>query len=353
MDQTLRLLRLIGSPFAPPQTFARNEDESLELYDCAVKNKIGLLYLETLRKNNVLNKYEPEYENLKKRQAEHLDTAIRISNLLNNQNVEYAVIKSLMPFPFVPNDVDILIFDLANRFEEIINTAKNSGYDVIGEAALEVMIHDARNEKHKDPTGKDIYDVDLYRELGASYIIYLDKSKLKKHVTELWLNGEKIKILKPEAELATVLVHSILPEQIFTLHLYYTTLHYLSKMNGKNIDDFITIAKENDITFAVKTVTSIIANIHEAAHGFIPEKLKIIGSELGKNKSEINRHQKKFLLKTPYIYGFATVIITLLEKLGERKAAKSILRQMLKMTNPKTVRYVARVVAERRRRETY
>lgn len=352
MNATVKLLRTIGSPFASEQELSENKDENLELYDCAEKNKIGLLYLEVLKKDGCLNKLQSEYEKHKKNQIEHLTTAIRISNLLNSKKVKYAVIKSIMPFPYVPNDVDILIFDSPNQFEKIINTAKISGYDIIGEAPMEVMIHDARNEKHKNPKEKDIYDIDLYRELGAINIIYFDKTKLEKHVTETELFEENIKVLRPGAELATVLVHSIFPEQIFTLHLYYTTLHYLSKMNAEDIMDFITIAKENNITFAVKTVLSIIAILHAVAHGFIPKKLKILTSELGMNKFEKTKLQKK-LLATPHIYMFSTIIITLLEKMRERKAAKSIVWQMLKMSNPKTMLYVVRVVVERRRRETY
>ena len=352
MNPTVKILRMIGSPFASGQNLPENKDEDSKLYDCAEKNKIGLLYLEALKKDGCLNKLQSEYEKHKKNRIEHLTTAVRISSLLNSQKVRYAVIKSIMPFPYVPNDVDILVFDSPNQFEKIINTAKNSGYDVIGKAPMEVMIHDARNEKHKNPKEKDVYDIDLYRELGAINIIYFDKNKLEKHVTETKLFEENIKVLRPGAELATVLVHSIFPEQIFTLHLYYTTLHYLSKMNAEDINDFIAIIKENNITFAVKTVISIIAILHDVAHGFIPEKLKTLTSEFGMNNFETTKLRKKSLA-TPHIYMFLTIIITLLEKMREKKAAKSIVRQMLKMLNPKTIGYVVKVVAERRQRDTY
>lgn len=351
-NPTVKLLRMIGSPFVSEQEPSENKNEDLNLYDCAEKNKIGLLYLEQLKKNGCLIKLQPVYEKQKQNQIENLTTAVRISSLLNTKKVRYCVIKSIMPFPYVPNDVDILIFDSPNQFEELIKTVEISGYDVIGEAALEVMIHDARKEKHKNPKEKDVYDIDLYRELGAINIIYFDNAKLEKHVTVTKLFEENIKVLKPGAELATVLVHSIFPEQIFTLHLYYTTLHYLSKMNAEDIKDFIAISKENNITFAVKTVLSIIAILHELAQGFIPEKLKTLTSELGVNNFETTKIRKKIFV-TPHIYMFSTIIITLLEKMRERKAAKSIMRQMLKMSNPKTIWYVVKVVAERRRRETY
>jgi len=352
MNATVKILRTIGSPFASEQELFENKKEDLKLYECAEKNKIGLLYLDALKEEGCLNKLQSEYEKHKKNQREHLTTAVRISSLLNSKKIKYCVVKSLMPFSFVPNDVDILIFNSWNQFEEIIKTAKKSGYDVIGEAPLEVMIHDARNEKHKNPKEKDIYDIDLYRELGAINIIYLDKNLLEKHVTKTALFEENISILKPGAELATVFVHSIFPEQIFTLHLYYTALHYLSKMNAEDINDFISIVKENNITFAVKTVISIIAVLHEVAHGFIPEKIRIITSELGKNNFETTKLYKK-ILKTPHKYLFLTIIIILLEKMKEKKAAKSIMWQMLKILNPKTMLYVIRVVVERRRRETY
>jgi len=57
-----------------------------------------------------------------------------------------------------------------------------------------------------------------------------------------------------------------------TLFVYYATLHYLEKMNSKEIKRFIDIAKENNVTFPVRTHFSLVAELHNAAHGFVPRK---------------------------------------------------------------------------------
>jgi len=347
----VKLLRAIGSPFVSERYLPKDGNIMLELYAQASKNKIGLLYLHTLKEHG-LEQLKEICKVEKEKQRELLTTALRFSKLLNNLGADYAIFKSIPLYPHVPNDVDIILFDDSKKFENIINFVLKNGYKIIGEVPLETWLHDLRKEDHMIPGKKDVYDIDLYRELGAVNIIYLDKTKLKKYVAKTKLFGENIKVLRPGMELAVIVMHSVFPEQIFTLHLYYATLHYLSKMNAEDIKDFISIAKENNITFAVKTVISLIAILHEAAHGFIPEKLKTLTSELRLNNFETNKLQKK-LLKTPHKYMFLTIIITLLEKMREKKAAKSILWQMLKMSNPKTIWYVAGVVIERRRRETY
>jgi len=351
-NQTINILSLIGSPFCKTNPASFGNCTSQDFFQCAKNNKISLLFLDKLKDNQCLNGFEIDYEILCKKKLEHLITIKKIAHFLNKKGCKYIIVKSIMPFPYIPNDVDIIVMESSDRFNEIIECAKSNSYNIIGVAPLETMIHDNRNEQHKDPREKDIYDIDLYREFGAINIIYLDKHKIGKYLTEIELMGQTISILKPEAELAVVIVHSIFPEQIFTLHLYYTILFYLAEMNKAEIEKFIKIAEENSITYAVKTVISLIAVLHEEAHGFIPDKVEFLISELGKNIHEISGLQKN-RLDTPYIYKFSTVMLTLIEKFKEKKSAKSIILQSIRMANPKTMSYVSKVVLERRSRETY
>ena len=67
MNRTIKLLRVIGSPFAPDREaeLPENKQEALELYNYAIKNKIGLLYLEALKDSGKLEEFESnafEYE---------------------------------------------------------------------------------------------------------------------------------------------------------------------------------------------------------------------------------------------------------------------------------------------------
>ena len=58
-SSTIKLLRTIGSPFAPEQkqVLPENKEEALELYEYATKNKIGLAYLESLKDQERLEEF--------------------------------------------------------------------------------------------------------------------------------------------------------------------------------------------------------------------------------------------------------------------------------------------------------
>lgn len=358
-NSSVKLLQTIGSPFAPEQkqVLPENKSKALELYTHAIKNKIGLLYLEALKNQGELEEFglKSKYQEEQKKHDIQSITAIRISELFNTFNVNYAIFKSVMPFPATPNDVDIIHFGSEAEYKKAVGIMLRSAYmEVKGEADAEQrMFHDARDgELNPHPHKKDVYDVDLYQKISASYVLYLDKRKLKRYVIEININGDRIKVLRPEADLVAIIIHSIIPEQLFTLFVYYATLYHLEKMNSEEINGFIDIAKANSVTYSVKTHCSLVAELHKTAHGFVPEKIDEILVELGDETSE----RKKLLqnnFKMPYRYSLSMVIRTLLEKGKEREFRRSAVTQMVHMLNPRLAKWVISEVIVRRRRETY
>ena len=356
---TIKLLRTIGSPFAPEQkqVLPENKEEALELYEYATKNKIGLAYLESLKNQERLEEFglKRKYEEEKKKHDEQRVTANRISELFNSHGINYAIFKSFMPFPATPNDVDIIHFGSDGEFERAAELMLKSNYmEVKGETDAEQrMFHDARNGNlNPHPKEKDVYDVDVYHKISASYVQYLDKRKLEKYVIGLNTSTNKLKVLRPEAELVAIIIHSIIPEMLCTLFVYYATLYRLEKMNSEEIDRFIDIAKENNVTFPVRTHFSLVAELHNAANGFVPEKIEEILAELG-NETREKRILLKNNLKMPHKYSLSTVIRTLLEKGKEAEFRRSAVKQMVYMSNPKLTKWIIYNIIWRRMRETY
>jgi len=358
MNLTLKLLGMIGSPFCDenePQ-LPRSKKEALELYDYAIKNKIGLTYLESLRDQKKLEEFglKSKYEEEQRKHNMQSITACRISELFNSSGVNYAIFKSIMPFPATPNDVDIIHFGSDEEYKKAAEKMLTSNYmEVKGEVDAEQrMFHDTRESKHPNTLKKDVYDVDLYQKLSASQIIYLDKRKLEKHVTEINVSGDKIKVLRPEAELVAIIIHSIIPEMLFTLFVYYATLHYVEKIGSQEINGFIDIVNDNHVTFAVKAHCSLVAELHKAAHGFVPEKIVGILDELGDETRE-KEILTKNNFKMPHKYSLIAVARTLMEKSKEKEFRRSAVKQMVYMLNPKVATWVIYNILSRRKRETY
>jgi len=355
---TLKLLRIIGSPFMSELESPQDSNEALELYQHALKDKIGLTYLEALRAQGNLNKFglEMKYEEEQHKYNTLRLTASRVCHQLNSHGIKYAVFKSIMPFPAVTNDTDILHLGSTDEYHKAVVVLTQAGFTVHNEeepVPLQVEFHDARDGPHLIIGGKDPYDFDLYKEASTSHIIYLDRRKLVKYVTDMNVLGEQIKVLKPEAELIAMITHALFPELLYTLLVYYATLYCLRELGSKGISEFIHVARVNNVTYQVKTHCSLTAVLHQEAHGFVPNELKEVLRELGNNPHEVKFLQRN-QLKTPYRYSWGAVIRAFLEKVKERKFLMSIIKQTAAtISNPKLARRVWRNLIWRKSRETY
>ena len=224
--------------------------------------------------------------------------------------------------------------------------------------AVDLLTKPTYGERHISPAGVDfidpIYDVDidLRKEVAISYIVYLDKNRFRKHITETELpNGGRIKTVTPELDLASVMAHS-LTEQLYLLGEYYTLIYQLHRMNEQETNSFINIVKENRITIAAISYITLTAALCEAAYGKVPEKLNRILDRLGSNVTEAKSLAKNNL-KMPHRYSISTLTRFLLEKMGEGRFRRSVATQMIKLLNPNLAKLVVRELIDRRRREYY
>lgn len=352
---TIKLLKVIGSPFISEDTeLPKDNEEALELYYYSIKNKIGFTYLESINNRGKLEELglKSYHQDEKIRHEKQLVTINRISHLLNMSAIDYAIFKSIMPFSVIPNDVDIIHFGTYKEYQRTIELMTKSDYiEVKGDVDTEqCMFHDAMHGGHltTHPNKKDVYDIDIYQKISASHIIYLDKAKIKKYVS----NMNTIKVLSDDAELIVIIIHSIIPEMIFTLSAYYSTLHHIKRMSMEDIMKFIDVSKENYVTSSVKAHCTLTALLHKEVHGFVPEKIEYILDKLG-----IEKREKKILVKNdfrmPHRYSLSIVSRVLFEKLNEREFRRSVVRQMIYMLNPRLTKWVVYNIIWRRKRLTY
>lgn len=350
-NQTMKLLRTIGSPLITEKEPFVNGIESLELYDLAVKNKISLLYLEALKQQGKLNKLKNKYDEEHARHLKFLEGVGEISRTLDAAGVEYVIFKTIRPYPAVPGDVDLLILDNKEAYKK--------SYEIFHEAGYK----DKEGAVVSGSTVPDLIDrdaniiVDLQWQLEMSYVIYMDKNKFRGHIISKKTPSVaevKVKMPTPELDLAIVIMHSI-TENLYLIGEFYTLLYSLSIMNEKKIDDFVAVLKENKITAAAKSFVTIAAVLHEAAYGVMPQKLKYVLDKFGYEKLEAKRLVKSDF-KMPHRYSLSTVAKVILEKMGERMFRKSVVLQLIKMSNPmhlKYIKYLIGEIIERRRRECY
>lgn len=359
MTQTMALLKIIGSPFCDDDVKGLPESvtDAKALYTLAVKNKIGLLYLTALEERGGLEKYSlrDEYIREIKKNEDQTATLYRVSHLLNVHNIKYAIFKSYMPFPATPNDVDIIHFGNDNEFSKACRTMLASGYqEVTGTADTQQrMFHDTATGGVLDPhpEKKDVFDIDLYHKVSASQLVYLDKANLERYVINICPEGNQIKALSPEADLMAIIIHSIFPELLCTALAYYSTLYYVYKMDNENVLKFVDAVETNHVKKATLAHFSIVAELHEKSHGFVPDKVSKICALLGYKGGRKVFIENDFEL--PHKYSINCFLRVVAEKCRDNEFRKSIPRQVVFSLSPKNLRWIIYNLIWRYQRETY
>ena len=297
---------------------------------------IGLLYLLKLKKLERLDKLISEYEKLDFRARETMVTAARAGKILNDAAIDYVIFKTIRPYPATPNDVDIVCLDGKSGYKQAIQSFYDAGYFTFDKfAPLQVQFSDPRGKGVAtwDKKGGTFY-VDLYRMPGADYFVYLDPRKLREQIVLTNLGGCEVKILRPEVELASILMHSVFPESTFPIEIFYTISYCLSHFDTEQIDRFIGFADNNCLNFPVRICLSLASFIHAEAFGYTPPVMTQITEEVG---GEYQREISSFYandMKAPYKYLAASFFLTFLNKLRDPTSLKSLGVQGFHMLNP-------------------
>jgi len=342
---TIRLLRVIGSPFVPDSEMHGDDIESLELYELAVKNKISLLYLETLQKRGRLIRLKPQYEEMRRKYTNFSNAFARAARILNNGNIDYAVFKTVRPYPEVPGDIDAVILGDENMYNKATEIFLRSGY--------KEAISDGPT-----PTKGDLMDftenvpIDLQQDLRLSWLNYMDKDKFRGRTIKIKLSsGDEVSVLPPEIDMAAILIHSMM-EQLYLLGEYYTINYRLADMTDDAVNSFIDVIGDNKIVQAARCHLSITAALSEASFGIVPEKITDILNRIGVDMSEVSSIIKNDFT-IPHRYQLMTVSKVFVDKMGDKKFRYSVLLQILHMLNPKLTWFMINQLIVRRRRKYY
>jgi len=345
LNRTIEFLRVVGSPGIARKEHLVDEAESLELYDFAVKNKVPLLYLESLKRQGKLNKLKTKLDEEHEKYLKFIGGIDRVSKILDGAGIEYALFKTIKPYPAVPGDIDIVIMGDATMCERAVGVLREAGYKYIGAFNPGPSVEDL-----VDP--KDDIIIDLQEEISLSYLIYMDKNKFIDEITEIKLPiGGAVKSITPELDLAVVIIHS-LTEHLYTLGDCYTFLYTLSEMSEKDINTFIDILDEHKIKGIARSFITITDVLCEAAYGDKTEKLNYLLNTLNYDAREA-KNLIKSNFKMPHRYSVITIGRMLLEKTKEKRFRRSVVTQMFHMLNPRLTKFIVSEFIWRRKKEYY
>ena len=348
LNNTEKLIKIIGTPFGERNNkLTISDKELIDIYDIAFTNRVALLYLSNYRQNGWDKHLEERYEYLRNREIKTYDVISNIAEKLNNiDKNNYIVFKSIKPYPATPNDTDVIYLGNKKEYKIICNYLLENGYGFHEWAPQQKTFYDLRG---KDSIGKGkkggVYYIDFYEEISTDYYSYANKQNLKKFIVKKELNGIEVNFLASEAELAIIMFHNVFPERTFQLEHFYVPIYYLHSKEFK-LNIFIKFIRDNNMVTAIRANLTLIDLLHKKSFGFSPPPVEILLSELGSINFEGIRFIKKNY-ETPYMFSPKIFWWVFIGKSLELYSLKSLLIQLLKMTNPKFFLDVLRSLKKR------
>ena len=247
--------------------------------------------------------------------------------------MQYAIFKSLKPYPATPNDTDVIFFGDKKQFKAMLKHLYSEGYLFHEWAPMQTtLIHpDGKGKTGKGKKGGTYY-IDMYSDISTDYFLYIDKRSLIPYVETRIINGQRIRNVRKEVELAIILFHNVFPEMTFNLEHFYMPLYHL-KDDEIDLDAMVTFAENQKLFYAIASNLTVVEFIHQKLFGFVPDRINILLERWGRNLHEL----KRFISKgesTPYMFSPETFWKTFLHKIRDNAALKSLFVQGVHMLNP-------------------
>jgi hypothetical protein len=319
--------------------FEENSEKLYQLYRLSVLNRMPLTFLELLKENRRLGELKTAFDKKSQEFSLTIEVMTDISHVLRDANVDYAFFKTVRPYRSTSVDIDTVIFGKTN-YGRSVKALREAGYEVV-----------VRGPQSTTMVGKaSNIGIDIYEEIAVSFMVYMEKDELEEYVIPLTLpNDEEVYHLNAEADLATIIAHSVIKEQMYTLSEYYSFINYLEKMN---IDNFLRIIGENRIKCAARVHASITALLHSVAYQTLPRQLHRVLTELGLEKLETTTI-KQDDFKTPHKYHPITIARSLLEISMGKTSRNSMAIQIYQMAHPTFAATFIKALTEHVLRQTY
>jgi len=303
---------------------------SRDLYGLALANKVVLTYLSKVRKDGLSEKLFRYHD---RRLDVLMNVLVDVVKVLNEHGFRYIVFKTLRPFREEVADIDILCLGDDEECEELVHAVQSRVY--------RLMERGLYCTTFEDPRYRFVTEVmiDVYREVSAGPVIYLDKRLLRSYVVLTQVGSTDVKVLDPVAETLVTIGHSVVKERRMILADYLTVLHYLESMSSTQVRKLVELARNSKLVYASRWFLTLALHMYSATHGCIPKRLVDLVNMFG---GAIDLDTNVFENEPPFQCNRGVLARVLIEKLRDPLFRSSIANlipwlfkgeSMLRLTN--------------------
>lgn len=349
LSDTLQIIRIIGSPFiaCSPPNLVNEKNETKHLLQIADINKVHLLYIESAIKllkecsqlQFIHSVYRQKYKKV-------LSSIMDVAKILNDSGIQYAVFKTLKPFPTVPSDVDLLAFE-DKGLNKAHHLLRMRGYKIVKVGPNSITL--------KNP--KLDFKIDMHKEIAVSHLIYIDKHELENYLEIKYMGGIPIVVFSQEVDTLISMNHSIYKEQIYTLADFYNILYTLSDITKKQYANFIELTKTQKSNLAVLSTLAFTTLLHKMAFNYIPSDLIQLYAELAPTTCHfaINHEVRKLLNSKdlPHKFSPITVTVAILAKLQYPRSRRNFPKQLKAFLKASFLRDFSEQIWQHIKHDTY
>lgn len=333
MKSIIDLARCLGSPLLPAAGL-QDLRESDDLLQLAFKNRVELIYLSNLEEAGLLKRLRPQWEEYQLRREKTLECIVRIAAAMEEQQIPYAITKSLRPYPAIPNDTDLLYLGPLNDYPQALERFERAGFVLLHNGDMQAEFFDPRGGEafNRDKRGGKFY-IDFYRQLAADRVPYINSTVLRQHVITRNFDGIPVKVFDPIAEMTILYLHSVIMHRTIPLEVLWCSAYWLAELDASRLARFPIFIHENRACIAAATVFGLMVELHREAYGQVPAVFTTLTAKVGLRQAELREWQcneNTF----PHVVRLSTFALALLEKMGETNSLKGFANQLLTMLRP-------------------
>ena len=308
--EKMQALSLIADVINPQMKTSSNMNRHLELLsiatEIAVKNKIILSFYEKYLDLGInipdsMHKVAATFKKRKEGQREAIGELLQISDALG---IEFMVVKTLKPFNYVGDDIDLLVSN-NHSLKLLINALRSHGYFIRKVGTPEIIV---RKYILNVPI-----DLDIHHQLSAGYIPYISARDVWNKRIKKKIDGYEVYAPAPMHEMLITVGHSLLKELRMTLADFY---HLLIVLKNLKLDDLYHEAAKHGLGNALRIFISVANRFHkyfyheEVIVGINRECVKFIDIH-----DTIIRHRiLKLKYDMPYVYPIELLFLAYADK---------------------------------------
>jgi hypothetical protein len=257
----------------------KNQGVDYSVVKSLLRNKV--LYLAGLINVNLRN--NEEWKELSRRRKLQLEALAEFSDVAERLGVRYVIVKTFKLFPYVPDDIDILILD-SDMIDDIVSELIKKGFKVRSKGTPEITLTKVAS--------KTFADLDMHSKMAAGEYVYYPSEILWQNARKAVINHARLNVASWDDECTITIAHAIMKEfevpasDILQFMLCkkkgYIKFEHLKKTgHAKTYEVFLKIYKiviqgNKVLPYRVPLIGVALAYIYNVSHRVHTEKLKPI-----------------------------------------------------------------------------